>query len=79
MKHEHKFANTALTTKLAETLLANVPEQIPSLTNEYAKGRTISDGNGVVYAVYVGKLREILTELGYSYPKQSTGATLGSW
>ena len=78
MQHEHKFANTALTTKLAETLLAQARDQIPALTNEYARGRTITDGDGTVYAVYVGRLREILTELGYEYPK-ATNVTLGSW
>lgn len=77
MQYEHKFANTALTTKLAEALLVNARDQIPALTNEYARGRTITDGNGVVYSVYVGRLREILTDLGYEYPKSTT--ELGSW
>ena len=79
MKHNHKFANTALTTKLAETLLAQAKDQIPALTNEYARGRTITDGDGTVYAVYVVSLREILSKLGYSYPKKATNVTLGSW
>lgn len=78
MAYANKLAPRKLVKTLAATLLEKARDQIPQLTTEYVNGRTITDGSGITYNVYVGQLREELAELGYEYPKQTT-ATLSSW
>ena len=76
--YEHKLAGKKLTQQLAATLLEKARDQIPSLLDAYASGRTITSSDGTVYAVYVVSLINELKQLGYEFPKR-TEAELGSW
>ena len=76
--YKYKLASKKLTAQLAAVLLEKARDEIPALLDAYASGgRTITDGNGVVYGVYVVSLLEELRANGYELPKKTT--ELGSW